>query len=243
MFRCWWMTFMGRPRDEHVYHHAHEMKLMYVPLIVLAAGTVLSGWFLFRHLLSDAAPAATAAALVLPTDGALHTPAIGAAHGWLTFGVGFAFVVGFALAFGIYRHGLDLAERIRRAIWPVHAVLEHKYFFDEVYDLVVVKGCLVVAAIARFIDTWIIDLIFDLSAAVTQRLAAFSGLVLDNHGVDGVVNGVAKTSTDIGWLLRSPQTGRIRHYVLFVAAAATIVFALILMYAAGAADAAVVATG
>ena len=24
MFRLWYMTFAGKPRDGHVYHHAHE---------------------------------------------------------------------------------------------------------------------------------------------------------------------------------------------------------------------------
>ena len=37
MFRMWFMTFTGKPRDEHVYEHAHESPwLMTVPLIVLA---------------------------------------------------------------------------------------------------------------------------------------------------------------------------------------------------------------
>jgi NADH:ubiquinone oxidoreductase subunit 5 (subunit L)/multisubunit Na+/H+ antiporter MnhA subunit len=243
MFRCWWMTFMGTPRDEHVHHHAHEMRLMYVPLVVLAVGTFVASYFLFRPLIAGAAPGATAAPLVLAFDGEANSHAIHAAHGFLTFGVGFAFVIGFGVAYFIYRHGLDLAERIKEAIWPVHAVLEHKYFFDEVYDLVWVKGCLLVAAVARFIDTWVVDFIFDLLAAVTERLAALSGMILDNHGVDGVVNGIAKTSTDIGALARVGQTGRIRHYVLFAAAAATIVFALLLIYVAGPADAAAAAAG
>ena len=37
MFRMWFMTFTGKPRDHHVYEHAHESPwLMTVPLIVLA---------------------------------------------------------------------------------------------------------------------------------------------------------------------------------------------------------------
>src|SRR5438067_6424566 len=38
MFRMWFMTFAGQPRDHHVYEHAHESPwTMTVPLIVLAA--------------------------------------------------------------------------------------------------------------------------------------------------------------------------------------------------------------
>ena len=37
MFRLWYMTFAGKPRDHHVYEHAHESpRVMYMPLVVLA---------------------------------------------------------------------------------------------------------------------------------------------------------------------------------------------------------------
>src|SRR5205085_1084957 len=37
MFRMWFMTFTGEPRDEHVFEHAHETTpWMTVPLILLA---------------------------------------------------------------------------------------------------------------------------------------------------------------------------------------------------------------
>jgi NADH:ubiquinone oxidoreductase subunit 5 (subunit L)/multisubunit Na+/H+ antiporter MnhA subunit len=113
----------------------------------------------------------------------------------------------------------------------LHTLLEHKYYFDEVYEIVWVKGCIGLAKVARFIDTWFVDLIFNITASATERLAAFSGLILDNHGVDGIVNGISKTSMDVSDLLRGPQTGRIRNYVLFAAGAATIVLVVILLYA------------
>ncbi len=122
---------------------------------------------------------------------------------------------------------VPLIEALSRAMSAEESLLEKKYFFDEVYDFVWVKGCILVAHIARFIDTWIVDLIFDLAASIIERLAAFSGLILDNHGVDGMVNGVAKTSMDFSDVVRGPQTGRIRHYVLFAATVATVVLVLI----------------
>jgi len=233
MMRCWWMTFMGKPRDEHVHHHAHEIPLMYVPLAVLAIGTVVSSYFLFRPLMADASIAATAAPMVLATDGHLETAAIHAAHHWLKLGVGGAFIIGFIVAIAIYARGLAAAERIKRAASPLYTLLEHKYYFDEVYDLLWVKGCVLLAKICRFIDTWFVDLVFNLLASATERFAAFSGLILDNQGVDGVVNGVAKTSMDFSDVVRGPQTGRIRNYVLFAAGAATVVMVLILIYGSG----------
>ena len=47
MFRLWYMTFAGEPRDEHVYHHAHESPWVMVgPLVVLAFFAVVAGWTL-----------------------------------------------------------------------------------------------------------------------------------------------------------------------------------------------------
>ena len=45
MFRLWYMTFAGNPRDGHVYYHAHESpKMMTVPLVILAVMAAVSAW-------------------------------------------------------------------------------------------------------------------------------------------------------------------------------------------------------
>jgi NADH-quinone oxidoreductase subunit L len=45
MSRMWFMTFTGKPRDEHVYEHAHESPwLMTAPLVVLAVCSVMVAW-------------------------------------------------------------------------------------------------------------------------------------------------------------------------------------------------------
>src|SRR5436305_2219210 len=45
MFRMWFMTFAGPPRDEHVYEHAHESPwLMTLPLVTLAFFSVIVAW-------------------------------------------------------------------------------------------------------------------------------------------------------------------------------------------------------
>ncbi|MHC4399704.1 MAG: NADH-quinone oxidoreductase subunit 5 family protein [Planctomycetota bacterium] len=68
MFRMWFLTFAGKPRDEHVYAHAHESpKTMYVPLVVLAGLAVIAGWTVpftelkLPTLLEQARPEAAAA--------------------------------------------------------------------------------------------------------------------------------------------------------------------------------------
>src|SRR5262245_50427115 len=45
MFRMWFMTFVGQPRDQHAYEHAHESPpVMYLPLVVLAVMAVSVAW-------------------------------------------------------------------------------------------------------------------------------------------------------------------------------------------------------
>src|SRR5262249_18323839 len=45
MFRMWFLTFTGEPRDHHVHEHAHESPWpMTVPLIVLAFFSVVVSW-------------------------------------------------------------------------------------------------------------------------------------------------------------------------------------------------------
>src|SRR5262245_35384517 len=45
MFRMWFMTFVGQPRDSHAYEHAHESPpVMTLPLVVLAVLAVSVAW-------------------------------------------------------------------------------------------------------------------------------------------------------------------------------------------------------
>ena len=45
MFRLWFMTFAGEPRDHHRYDHAHESpQVMTGPLVLLAVFAVCAGW-------------------------------------------------------------------------------------------------------------------------------------------------------------------------------------------------------
>src|SRR5205809_2644034 len=45
MFRMWFMTFTGPPRDPHVFEHAHESPwVMTAPLILLAVLSVCVAW-------------------------------------------------------------------------------------------------------------------------------------------------------------------------------------------------------
>jgi len=227
MMRAWWLTFMGKPRDHHVYDHAHESPLMYLPLVALAIGTFAASYVLFRPLVAAAAPDAF---LTVAYDGhaadAAHAHGAlidHAAHRALVGYVGFAFVIGFLLAIAIYARGLALAEKLAAALRPLHTLLEHKFYFDELYGAVLVGGTHALKNISYAFDKHVIDGLVNLSAAVTKAVASFSGRVLDQGVVDGLVNGVGRGTWRIGGLVRSPQVGRVRSYVLFAAGGVALV--------------------
>ncbi len=47
MTRCWMLTFAGKPRNKHLYDHAHDTPILYIPLIALAVLSIIAGyeWF------------------------------------------------------------------------------------------------------------------------------------------------------------------------------------------------------
>ncbi len=65
MFRLWFMTFTGKPRDEHRFEHAHESPpSMYVPLIVLAAFAITVAWVPMRDYVPESLIGGTICAVV-----------------------------------------------------------------------------------------------------------------------------------------------------------------------------------
>ena len=68
MFRLWYLTFAGKPRDHHRYDHAHESPpMMTWPLVLLAVFAIGVGWSLpirnlsVTNLLEQARPVGTLA--------------------------------------------------------------------------------------------------------------------------------------------------------------------------------------
>ena len=162
MFRAIFMTFEGEYQgggepEGHGHggdaSHPRESPLvMVLPLAVLAVPAMLIGFANIdggiEHLLLGALP--------LETRESLHE---------LTFSWGVALastavaLSGIAAAWLFYGAKVLSADRVRRALAPVHLVLERKYFLDDLYEGVFVGGLMhrgVIPALA-WIDTNIID--------------------------------------------------------------------------------------
>jgi NADH-quinone oxidoreductase subunit L len=232
MFRMWFMTFTGEPKDDHVHDHAHEApRVMTVPLIVLAVFSVCVAWawplwnaeasYLGR-VLRSAEPAAVGADFAPLRNSAFDLlPAYHDLAGFLALG---AAVLGTIFAVLVYYlHRFDPADTVEQ-LPGVYRFLHAKWYFDEFYSVAFVRPALVVARACRWFDTHVIDGIVDGTARLTVRVAKGGG-VFDNGVVDGLVNLVANTTYAVGAWLRRAQTGYIRSYILFLVLAAIGLFA------------------
>ncbi len=60
MTRCWMLTFWGKPRNQHLYDHAQESPILWMPLIVLAVLSIIGGSMLgVRDLLANSVQEST----------------------------------------------------------------------------------------------------------------------------------------------------------------------------------------
>ncbi|MDX1632106.1 MAG: proton-conducting transporter membrane subunit, partial [Thermoanaerobaculia bacterium] len=167
MFRLFFMTFHGEFRgSEEEREHLHESPpSMTVPLVVLALGSAVAGYFgtipfLHRDWLGG---------FLSPVVAELHlageTAAHGAAHGgtleWILVGISVvAAFVGLGLAWGIYGRGMGLekARSLADRFPAAHRTLLNKYWIDELYDLVIVRPLRWTARMCwKIVDTIVIN--------------------------------------------------------------------------------------
>jgi NADH-quinone oxidoreductase subunit L len=242
MFRLWYMTFAGAPRDEHVYHHAHESPWTMVgPLVVLAVLAVFAGGNLFgthvglEPLLEQARPAGLiegasagwpAPPVVHPAEHVSHEAAIEHYAGVLAF----IFALGgFALATVIYGFEAIHADRIRRRFSLIYAFLVHKWWFDELYWATLVEPVLRLSRAVAKLDTQGIDALADGAARLVAGVAHLDDWI-DRLFVDGLVNLTARWTYAAGLRLRAVQTGNVRQYVMLAALGMVVLFILTSFY-------------
>jgi NADH-quinone oxidoreductase subunit L len=212
MFRQVFMVFFGECRAHHeVQHHLHESPpAMTWPLRILAVGSVAAGLLWIPHVYT-------------PFEHWLE-PVMGhpAAHGevatelsLMVLSVAVA-VAGIGLAWMMYAGRVVRPEVFSEALGgaPYRAVY-NKYYVDELYQLVFVRGVLALCRAAAWFDAWIIDGLVNLSAAIVRVTASLTGTI-DNWIVDGAVNGVADVTQRVGRRVRNLQTGAISAYLYFI---------------------------
>jgi NADH-quinone oxidoreductase subunit L len=225
MFRMWLLTFTGRPRDEHVYEHAHESPpVMWVPLVILAVCSIAVAWgwpmvsaegSVLYNLLHHSQHGS-----VLAEFGPIKADDLG---GWIALGLVLLAILFAYLIF--YFRVLDAAHA--KAQFPgLHAFLFFKWYFDELYSAILVRPALVVANWCRAFDATVIDGFVALLAWLTVLTSRWDGK-FDLGIVDGLVNLTSRVIYAAGDRLRVVQTGYIRSYVLFLVLAAVGIFVVL----------------
>ena len=236
MFRLWFLTFAGKPRDSHIYDHAHESpKVMYYPLVVLAVMAVIVGWGYetpyVANLLEQARPAGTGLAmdgLLLPevhhpTEHDSHAETFHNTATLVAFGTAMSGILLAILFYGT--HVLSPSE-VARQFHPIYQFLRHKWYFDELYDAVFVQPTLFIARRVAEFDKKVIDRFIDGTAKATRVVSLIDDLI-DRYIVDGLINWCARRTFDLGITLRKVQTGNLRQYVMFIVIGTVTLFVLV----------------
>jgi NADH-quinone oxidoreductase subunit L len=243
MFRLWYMTFAGPPRDKHVFEHAHESpKTMVGPLVILAILAIVAGWRVpwtglgLEPLLKQARPVGTEHGITggqlwpgvtQPSEHATHAShTIHIQATLIAFGMA---LLGFLLAtvfYGLRR--LDPADA-KRQFAPLHSFLLHKWYFDELYQRLFVRPVLVLSGWVAQIDRRGIDWLADGAARLVAVVSRVDNWI-DRVFVDTTVNLIARWTHTLGLKLRRVQTGNIQQYVIFIAVGTVALFVLMSMF-------------
>jgi NADH-quinone oxidoreductase subunit L len=216
MFRAIFMTFFGEWRggdpsglhhgDEHDEHghkevHPHESPFVMVgPMVFLLVLAIGSGWAFLGPIdangfLGGHSHEFFSVFTDFDLDSATHSlPLIG-----LVVALGGIFV-----AYAIYGAKWVSAESIGAVFKPIRTLWYRKYYMDELYEDVIVRGLLM--------------------GVIFRACAMF-----DTYVVDGTVNGAASLTRSIGNGLRQFQTGRMQEYGVAMGFGVVIVLAAILI--------------
>lgn len=139
----------------------------------------------------------------------------------MVFSVAIA-ALGFYLAYLLYYRRSLAPERFSSLVGGLpYRLFHNKYYVDEIYQFVFVRGTLLFARIGAWIDQYIIDFIVDGSAKTTTFVSWINGL-FDNYVIDGIVNKIADSTFGAGDKFRKVQTGNINSYLYVILGAVVI---------------------
>jgi len=206
MFRLCFLTFFGEPRDQHRFDHAHESpRVMTWPLIVLAFLSIFAGWVGIPWLHHGYTW------FLYQGNPPEHTPS------WVLMII--ATIVGLSgigLAYLIYYKKTISAEKIGSTFRPIYTLLFNKYYFDEIYQKLIIDPIMAFARFMWTFDARVIDGAVNGTAWATILWSDIKEW-FDTWIVDGAVNGAGWLIQKWSNLLRFIQTGKVQFYALFIA--------------------------
>lgn len=165
MFRLYYLIFWWKEHKVHEGHHAPKDQpwTMTLPLVILAAISVVAGFIPFGKLVSWNGE---------PYDFMAH-------FDWSVAGVSLAIaVIAIVIATVMYRKENSLPEKMRNAMPALWRWAHHRFYWDELYYFITHK--IIFNGICRpiaWFDRHIIDGTMDAFAAMTQKASyAIRGL-------------------------------------------------------------------
>ncbi len=220
MWRLMSMTFYGQSRVKpEVAAHVHESPpVMTLPLIALAAGSVLAGWLGVPKLWTmfgdsfRAFPRWLEPMFALGPEGT-HPASIE----WSLMVLSVAVAAGgISLAYYLYAKRPDIPDRMLARFRPLHTVLYHKWYVDELYDFLFVNGLGKGggSAMAEF-DRKIVDGGVNGAGWLTRASATLS-MWWDTWIVDGAVRLTSFSVKLLSYPVCLIESGRVQTYALFV---------------------------
>jgi NADH-quinone oxidoreductase subunit L len=213
MMRLVSLTFTGGFRGSHEQeHHVHEAPpTMTVPLVILAAFSVVAGFIgLPKVLAENGNRFAALLEPILPKLPEAETAAHELSHAteWTLIALSVVVAVGgLLLGWAWYARGKgEVPDRIAAASPGFYSLVADKFRIDELYDFLIVRP-------------------FNWLSRVLWK-------VVDVLVIDGVLNAAAFLTELTGDLLRFLQTGNVRNYALtlFLGLVALLLFVIGLGY-------------
>jgi len=198
-FRLLILAFFTGPRmSKEVARHVHESPaVMTVPLVVLALLTIVTGWVVgIRGPSTGATPFSSFLAPVFPVHEGHHGGAV-----LLILSI-LVVAGGFLLAVFFYKMKPLDVTRVGEARTPLHAFLLNAWYFDRLYDAVIVRPL--------------------------HRLSEIAARQIDLGVIDGLVNGVGRAVVAWSAGFRRLQSGYIVNYALTMLVGAVLVVGFLL---------------
>jgi NADH-quinone oxidoreductase subunit L len=215
MFRLWYMTFFDDYRgahdeghgshghDSHGHGEPHESPMvMLVPLMILAVLSLVGGFVgwgnHFEHFLAPVFGTAEATAEVASsiTERLLMGVSVAVA------------LLGWWLAYQLYRKRQDLPEKIANALGGFYQAIVHKYYIDELFGVLFVKP------------------LVDGSTRILWQ-------GVDRKVIDAAVNDAGDGARHVSDEVRHMQSGNIRSYAGWIAAGSAVVIAFMIWMGVG----------
>ena len=189
IFRLFLLTFHGTSRaPKHVQEHVHESPfVMLLPLLVLAVGAFASGFVLKPDFIGSHFLAFWGNSIQVAANSPIFT--MDSIAYWAKIAPLVLGILGILVAVLFYLLVPSLPGRLAQSLSPVYRFLLNKWYFDEIYDALLVRPSL--------------------------RLAKFAWRN-DDQVIDGVPNGLAALASDASAQAVKLQTGSIALYAFIM---------------------------